>query len=286
MPCQIAVAVDLADAGRAELARGADREFDALRRRRMARQEVGPLVLHRAGGLVGGIAAHQVEEARRGKGIVAGLADGAHADRVGLQLLLLREGGERALAGGERQLAGLAILQHVGDDAADDDRRARLVLPLHGVVGRDMAHLVRDHRRDFGGIVGERQQAARDIEIAARQREGVDRRAVQDGDAIGLRGIVGGGDAAPDDARQRLLQLVVMIDAAIARDDARMLLRRRCGPGSDRPAAGSERRQRSAADHRSLRATSCSRRGAAPPARASTAPRHRGLSLRSADCRS
>ena len=41
---EIAVAVDLADPGRAELARGAGREFDPFRRRRVRAKEVGPLV--------------------------------------------------------------------------------------------------------------------------------------------------------------------------------------------------------------------------------------------------
>ena len=40
-----------------------------------------------------------------------------------------------------------------------------------------MRHLVGEHGGDLGGVVGERQQAARDVEIAAGQREGVDRRA-------------------------------------------------------------------------------------------------------------
>ena len=50
-----------------------------------------------------------------------------------------------------------------------------------------MAHLVRDDRGELGRIIGQRQQAARHVEIAAGQREGVDVRRIEDGDAVGLR---------------------------------------------------------------------------------------------------
>ncbi len=166
---------------------------------------------------------HGTEETGGGEGIVAGAADRLDADGVGFQLLLLREGGERPLAGGKRQLATGIIVEHVVDHAADHQRVARLLLALGGMVGDDVAHLVGEHRGDLGGIVGQRQQAAGDVEVAVRQREGVHRRRVEDGDPVGLVGLVRGGDDLADDRRQRLLHLGVVEDAAIGRHDACVL---------------------------------------------------------------
>ena len=128
MPCEVAVAVDLADPRRAEFARRPVGEVDPLGRRRMRGEEVRPLL--EAGHEWRPVAretAHRLEEARGRERVVAGPADGLDADRVGLELLLAREGGERPLARGERELAG-PVVEHVGHDAADDDRVPRLVL--------------------------------------------------------------------------------------------------------------------------------------------------------------
>ena len=87
---------------------------------------------------------------------------------------------ERQLRLGERQRADLRIAEHVGDDVADDRGLPRLLLADRGVARDHMRHLVRQHRGELGLVVGERDQAARDVELAVRQREGVDRRRIED----------------------------------------------------------------------------------------------------------
>ena len=48
-------------------------------------------------------------------------------------------------------------------------------------MARDhVAHLVRQHRGELGLVVSQRDQAAGDVEPAVGQREGVDRRRIED----------------------------------------------------------------------------------------------------------
>ena len=59
-----------------------------------------------------------------------------------------------------------------------EQRRGALELgALGGVMGGDMGDLVRHHGGDLGAVVGEREQAAGDENVARGQREGVDDRA-------------------------------------------------------------------------------------------------------------
>ena len=88
----------------------------------------------------------------------------------------------------------------------------RFVLALDRVIGRDMGHFMSEHGGHLGRIIGQRQQAARHVEKAAGQRERIDRRGVEDGDAVGLFRPPRVGDDAADDRYQRLFQLVVVID--------------------------------------------------------------------------
>ena len=74
------------------------------------------------------------------------------------------------------------IAEQVVDDAADQRGLPRLVLADGGVARDHMRHLVRQHRGKLGVVVGERDQAARHVELAGRQREGVDRRRIEDGE--------------------------------------------------------------------------------------------------------
>ena len=187
----------------------------------------GRLFHHQRCGLVGRVLRHGGEEAGSGEGVVAGTADGLDAHRIRLELLLAREARERALARSERQLP--LVAEHIGDSAADDHRVPRLVLALDGVVGDDVRHLVGEDRRDLGEIVGERDEPARDVKIAAGEREGVHHRRVEDGDAVTLVGPLGGGNDPPDNSRHRLLELVVVVDAAISGDDPCMFFGARAG---------------------------------------------------------
>jgi len=86
-----------------------------------------------------------------------------------------------------------------------------------------MAHLVRQHGGDFRGVVGKGEQAAGDIEITARQRKGVDRRRIQDGDAVGLARIFRHRRQRAGDAGNEAFGLGILVFAAVACHDARML---------------------------------------------------------------
>ena len=57
---------------------------------------------------------------------------------------------------------------------------ARLLLADRGVARDHVPHLMRQHRGELGLVIGERDQAARDVELAVRQRESVDRRRIED----------------------------------------------------------------------------------------------------------
>ena len=142
--------------------------------------------------------AHRGEEALGAVGVVAGARRDADADAVGLELLGAREVGERDLGFGERQRAELRIAEQVGGDAVDQRGLPRLVLADRGVAGDHVRHLVRQHRGELGVVVGERDQAAGDVELAVRQREGVDRGRVEDGDLVFQLRPLGGGDELVD----------------------------------------------------------------------------------------
>ena len=147
-----------------------------------------------------------------------------HAHGVGVDLLRAREVRHGNLVLGDREGGHLGIAAHVGDDLVDDRGLPRLVLALGGVLGQHMRHLVGQHRRQFRGVVGERDQAARDIELAGRQRKGVDRAGIEDGHLVGLIGPVGSGDQAVDGPGHQLLELWIVIGAAIGGEDALVLL--------------------------------------------------------------
>ena len=114
-------------------------------------------------------------------------------------------------------------LEQVGGDAVDQRGLPRLVLADRGVAGDDMRHLVRQHRGELGVVVGERDQPAGDVELAVRQREGVDRGRVEDGDLVFQLRPLGGGDELVDGLLQHLLQARLAVDAAIGGEDAQVL---------------------------------------------------------------
>ena len=238
---EIFVAVALAGAGAGVLPRVGDGVGDALRRRRMRRQEVRRARVD-AGALRAQmrVHAHRGEEALGAVGVVAGARRDADADAVGLELLGAGEVGERDLGFGERQRAELRVAQQVGGDAVDQRGLPRLVLADLGVAGDDVRHLVRQHRGELGVVVGERDQAAGDVELAVRQREGVDRGRVEDGDLVFQLRPLGGGDELVDGLLQHRLHAGLAIDAAIGGEDAKVLaLLRRREQRSASPAAGS-----------------------------------------------
>ena len=114
-------------------------------------------------------------------------------------------------------------LEQVGGDAVDELGLAGLVLADFGVAGDDVRHLVRHHRGELGVVVGERDEAAGDVELAVRQREGVDRGRVEDGDLVFQLRPLGGRDQLVDGLLQHRLHAGVAIDAAIRGQDAKVL---------------------------------------------------------------
>ncbi len=91
-----------------------------------------------------------------------------------------------------------------------------------------MRDLVRNHRGEFRRLVGQRDQAARDVEIAAGEGKGVGHGRIQDGDLVAARGVVRSGDQAVHDPRHLRLEVRVLVDAAIFGDYPRILARPDC----------------------------------------------------------
>ena len=170
-----------------------------------------------------GIALHRGQEARRAVGIEMGARRNADADAVRLEFLGAREARHRQLGLGQRQRGEIGIVAHVGDDAGDDRGLARLVLADRGVLGQHMRHLVAQHRGQFRGVAGERDQAARHIELAGRQRERVHRARIEDRHLVGLIGTIGGRHQPVDGLADQGFELRIVIGAAIGGQDALML---------------------------------------------------------------
>ena len=81
----------------------------------------------------------------------------------------------------------------------------------------------RQHRGQFRGVAGERDQAARHVELAGRQREGVHRARIEDRHLVGLVGTIGRRDQPVDRLADQRFQLRIVIGAAIGGQNALML---------------------------------------------------------------
>ena len=221
---EIGLAVALAAFRRGVLPGDGLRVLHPLGRRRMRRQEILRARIERGlAGLQRRIALHRGQEARRAVGIEMRARRNADADAVGLEFLRAREARHRQLGLGQRQRGEIGIVAHVGDDAGDDGGLPRLVLADRGVLGQHMRHLVAQHRGQFRGVAGERDQAARHVKLAGRQREGVHRAGIEDRDLVGLVGTIGCGDQPVDRLADQRFQLRIVIGAAIGGENALML---------------------------------------------------------------
>ena len=190
----------------------------------MRRQKVLRARIERGlAGLQRGVALHRGQEARGAIGIEMRARRNADADAVGLELLGAGEARHRQFCLRKRQRGQIRIVAHVGDDAGDDGGLPRLVVADRGVLGQHMRHLVAQHRGQFRGVAGERDQAARHVELAGRQRERVDRAGIEDGHPVGLIGTIGGRDQPVDGLADQRFQLRIVIGAAIGGEDALML---------------------------------------------------------------
>jgi hypothetical protein len=97
-------------------------------------------------------------------------------------LLVLAETGELALGLADRRLAEPLNAGDGAECAGDLGLPLRLLHrldPFRGVARDDMADLMAEHAGDLRLILGQRDEAAGDVDVAARQREGVDDGAVQ-----------------------------------------------------------------------------------------------------------
>jgi hypothetical protein len=83
-----------------------------------------------------------------------------------------------------------------------------------------MRHLVAQHRGQFGGVAGQRDQAARHIKLAGRQRERIHRAGIEDRDLVGLVGTLGSRHQPVDGLADQGFQLRIVIGAAIGGQDA------------------------------------------------------------------
>ncbi|MEY9574229.1 hypothetical protein ABIE88_001805 [Bradyrhizobium diazoefficiens] len=222
---EIALAVALASFRSDVLPRDGLRVLHTLRGCRMRRGEVLRARIQRGlAGLELGIALHRGKEARGTIRVEMCLGGDADADAVRLELLVARKARHGELGLGQRERGEIGIVAHVGDNTGDDRGLARLVLAHRGVLGQHMRHLVAEHGGQLRRIARERKKTARDIELAVRQREGVDRAGIQNGDPVALVGAVGGGDEPVDGLGDQRFEPRVVIGAAIARQDALVLL--------------------------------------------------------------
>ena len=185
---EIAVAAGLAAPRRAELARFGGRLGDALGRGRVGRHHVGAVGGARARDRSAKRAplAERGEEPGRRVRIVSGLRDRLDADLVGLEFLLAGKAGDRQFGARLGLVLSLALGQQLRVHLGEQGRGLLELGPLGGVARGDVADLVRHDGGDFGRVVGEREQAAGDENIAGGQGEGVDDRRIEDRDPVGL----------------------------------------------------------------------------------------------------
>ncbi len=222
--------VAFAGAGRVELAGARLRIADALGGRGMGGEEIGrarvDVRLARVGFQLG-ITPHRAEEARGAERIIAGARGNADAASVRLEFLRAREARERDLRFRQRQRSGFRIAQHVLHDAAHQCHLACLVL-AHGGMARDhVRHFVGEHRGELRRVVRQRDQSARYVELPGRQREGVDRPRVEDGDAILHVRPLGRRDQLRNHLVEQPLELGIVVGAVIGGENALMLARGR-----------------------------------------------------------
>jgi hypothetical protein len=115
--------------------------------------------------------------------IVAGPADIADAEIVGLEFLLAGEAQQVPLAELARGLRDLARPgQHPGE-TGDDLRQKPGAAALAAVARVDVADLMAEDERELGLVVHQAEELARDVDVAAGHRKGVHHRRVQRGEA-------------------------------------------------------------------------------------------------------
>ncbi len=149
------------------------RSFDAIGRRRMGGEN-----LRDRAGLLLFIGSDFFEEGDEGVRIVAGLVHVLQAEVIGFAFINARE-----LQEGHRDRELHALIDGVASPGVRDENHRGdhghldhvLMGGLLGAVARaDVGDFVSHHAGEFGFFVGVENQAAVDVEEAAREREGVD----------------------------------------------------------------------------------------------------------------
>jgi len=155
-------------------------------------------------------------------GIVTGPREIADTKHIRFIFLIARIAGEEALP---------AHTEYLVDRAAADNRAEhspeQRCTDCRGVA---LGRMARGHMSDFmtydagqlGFVIGKRYQPPRYIDISARQRKSVDNRAVEDGDAIRIFWLVRCPDNPRCDARNICTELLVIIGAALGRENFRV----------------------------------------------------------------
>ncbi len=132
----------------------------------------------------------------------------------------------RRLAHVEQRPGGVGIdAEHAQPQDArqqPDIRPRRPLAPERRVPGGDMAHLVPDHAGELRLVPGQPDQAAGDVDIAAGGGEGVDGRAVEDGEGPALAPLPADAGEAPPDPVHIVGELRVPVLAAEPGDDLRV----------------------------------------------------------------
>ena len=164
----------------------------------------------------------EVRKRDRPMRIIARPRGDADADAVRLELLRAREARKGELRFRERERAR-RIVHRADGRIGDDGRAARLAFADFGMMSDDMRHFMREHAREFGVVIGERKQAARDVKLAGLQCESVDRRRIENRHLEALLGPLRRRDEPIDHAGDHRFELRIGIGSAIGGENAPVL---------------------------------------------------------------
>ena len=171
-----------------------------------------------------GLGPRCLQKARHRRRVEAGAAQVAHAQRVGLELVRARIALHVGTGSEVRDVRDGLVVDDRVDDCRTEAGDEAVAVTLGAVAGGHVADLVGDHACELRLVVGERHQAARDMDVAAGQGEGVDLRAVEDDEGEGRLGLFRGLLEQPAEARDVALQRRVVVEAAERLHQLGMLL--------------------------------------------------------------
>ena len=167
-----------------------------------------------------GDAAERVEHLRHRARIVARRDEIAQPQVVCLSLIVPSVFQKQQPQTGLRQRAVLVHLLR-GQDRSDTEAELKQLLLghlAHAVPPGDVTDLVTDHRYQFGLVVHVRHDPARDVDVAAGQRKGVDDRIVDDAEGpLEVRSFRARCNLGAE-LLHVLLELVVVVQTELGRD--------------------------------------------------------------------